>query len=677
MLKLFSRMERTRNIVIVVFAILVAGSMVAVPGLINRFRNTAASPVEPTEVIAKVGSDVVTVADLNTLKESYSQMLGGQMNLAQLGGDKRFVDGLIRDRIVAQEAARLGLAASDAEVATTIRKRFTDASGKFMGVSDEKEAIKRYTETVSARYGDVERFERQVRDQIAAEKLQAFITAGVRVSEEEVQDDYKRKNITFDVVYVAVTAAKLAEKIQPSDEELRAYYEQRKTDYRILEPQKKIRYLFIDQAKMGEKLQVPDEELKAAFDKLQGEAKLAGVKVQQIVLKVARKDLDATVEAKAKSLVEKARGTTGNATEEAFAELARGNSEDPATAKNGGFLAKPVKKDPNKPDALYERAVDLQPGTVTDPIKYGGNWYILRAGEKVEKTFEQSKPELLVSMRNTRAYSSAAALAARAAELLKQSKDFPGVAKQLASEANMKPEEMVKETGYIKPGDDVPGIGVMQQFEQGIAALNNPNDVGERTPVKGGFAIPMLIDKKEPRIPDFDEVKDKVMQAVKQQRAKDQLEGKAKELADSVNSASDMKAAAEKLGLTAETAAAYKLGTPLGEAGTSPAADDAIYTLQENGVSKTPIKIGDAWVIVGATKRTEADLAEYAKQRDQLMQTALSARRNQVFDDYINAVQARMQQEGKIKIYDDVLARLAEDQPAALPQQPRLPIRTK
>ena len=68
---------------------------------------------------------------------------------------------------------------------------------------------------------------------------------------------------------------------------------------------------------------------------------------------------------------------------------------------------------------------------------------------------------------------------------------------------------MVKETPYIKPGDDVPDIGSNQQFEQVVAPLNNPNDVGERTGVKGGFAIPMLVDKKEPRIPDFDEVKTK------------------------------------------------------------------------------------------------------------------------------------------------------------------------
>ena len=44
------------------------------------------------------------------------------------------------------------------------------------------------------------------------------------------------------------------------------------------------------------------------------EFKEAGVKVQQIVLKVARKDLDAQVEQKAKDLIAKLRGPTGQGT---------------------------------------------------------------------------------------------------------------------------------------------------------------------------------------------------------------------------------------------------------------------------------------------------------------------------------------------------------------------------
>ena len=271
-------------------------------------------------------------------------------------------------------------------------------------------------------------------------------------------------------------------------------------------------------------------------------------------------------------------------------------------------------------------AVDMQPGDVSDiPIKYAGNWYILRRGESVPKTFEEAKPELLASLRNRRGYVAAAKLAERAQNRLKETKDPQKVAQELAAEANMKPGEMVKETPFVKPGDDVPGIGSSQQFEAVIAPLNNPNDVGDKTGVKGGFAIPMLVDKKEPRVPELEEVKTKVAQALKQQRAKEQLEQKAKEIAASVNSAADVKAAAEKAGFEVATESDYKLGAPLGKAGTSPALDEAVYALKTGEVTKSPLKVGDSWVVLGVANRHEADLAEFAKQREQLTQSMLSS----------------------------------------------------
>lgn len=669
MLKFFSRLERTRGLIIVIFAVMMAVSLVIfyAPG-----RNSASMmPASSTEVLARVGGEDVTVGDLQTLKDSYMQMFGGQISLAQLGGDKRFLDGLIRDRIIAQEAERLGLAASDAEVADKIRKEFKDASGKFVGFD-------RYKESVVGRYGSIERFERQIRDQIAAEKLQAFVTAGVRVSDAEVQDDYKRKNTTFQVVYVPVTADKLAQKIQPSDEELRAFFDQHKTEYRILEPQRKVRYLFINQAKAGEKLQISDDDLRQEYDKLTPERKQAGVRVQQIVFKVARPDLDDQVRQKAENLATQLRAASGGGavTEEAFATAAKGNSEDATTAQQGGYLPAPVKRNLNKADPLYDRMLELQEGEMTEAFKQGNNYYILRRGASVPKTFEDAKPELIAAQRNSRAYAIAAQLAARAETRLKETKDFQKVAQELAPEANMTPADMIKETLYIKPGDDVPGIGNNQNFSDAVAALQNPNDVGTRTGVRDGFAIPMLLDKREPRIPEFEEVKDKVAQALKQERAKQQLEQKTNELASSAASAADLKTVAEKLGLEAKTEDNYKLGAPLGEAGTSPAADDAIFNLKEGEITRPPVKIGDNWVVIGATKRTEADLTEFAKQRDQLMQSALSARRNQVFDDYITNLQATMQRDGKITIYKDVLAKVSEDEPVAAPPRrapPRIP----
>jgi len=663
MLKQLSKLERTRNILILGFVALMAVSLVLF------FRpNSGTTRLEPTKsstVLAVVGGEEITVGEFAThklnLQARYSQF-GPQFSLERMGyTDSRILDELIMSRVIALEAERLGLGASESEVRERAANMFRDPAGKFLLVdASGKLDMSKYQERV----GDIPTFERGVAQDIAREKLEALITAGVNVSEDEVKEDYKKKNTSLDLTYVAVSATKLAEKISPTDDEMKAYFDKHKGDFYIGEPQKKIRYIFIDQDKSGQKVQIADKELQDEFNNLQPQYKQAGVKIQQIFLKVAREDLEETVKKKADDLVTKARGQSGTATEDGFAELAKGNSEDPVTAKNGGHVEGLVKKNANKPDDPYQKTLEMQPGEVTDPIKYKNGYYILRRGESVPKTFEMAKPELLVSLRNRRGYTIAQKLAQKAEEKLKQTKDAQKVAQELAAEANMNAADMVRETPFIKTGDDVPNIGSSQQFEDAIAPLTNANDVGERTGIKNGFAVPMLIDKRDPRIPEFDEVKEKVRAAVKDERAKSQLEQTAKDIIASAKTPADLKAAAQKYGLEAKAEANYKIGTPLADLGSSAILDDPLYKSGNTGaVLSSPIFLNENYIILGVNKRTDADMAEFTKQRDTLVDTALKDRRDQVFQDYLTTVKLEMQRDGKIKIYKDALDELQEEQP--------------
>jgi peptidyl-prolyl cis-trans isomerase D len=674
MLKQLSKFERTSKVLILGFVGLMAVSLVLFfrPG----GSSSAVEPTKSSEVVASVGGDDITLGEFATQKQNLQMQFsrfGGQVSLMQMGyTDDKILDGLIQRKVAVQEARRLGLDASAAEVNERIRKTFSDAAGKLTLVdSSGKLDMAKYEQRV----GDVAAFERGIAEDIAREKLEALVSASVRVSEEDVQADFKKKNTSFDLTYVVVSATKLAEKIEPSEDELKDYFEKHKTDYNILVPQKQIRYVFIDQDKSGQKLQIADKDLHDEYDALDPKYKQAGVKVQQIVLKVAREDLDASVKAKADGLVAKARGNGDTVSEDAFAELAKGNSEDPATAKDGGRVSGIVKKDLNKKDDPYQQVLDMQPGEVTDPVKYKNAYYILRRGDPVPKTFDEAKKELEVSLRNRRGYTAAQKIAQKVQDRLKETKDPQKVAQEFAGEANMNPADMVRTTPFIKPGDDVQNIGSSQQFEEAIAPLNSPNDVGERVGIKNGFAVPMLVEQRPPRIPDFDEVKDKVRAAVKDEKARGLLEQKAKEIVAAAKSPGELKAAAEKAGLETKAEANYKLSTPLGEAGSSSLIDEPLYAAKAGDVLQ-PIFLNQNYLVIGVNKKTDADLTEYAKQRDSLMQQALTSRKGQVFEDYLTSVMTRMKQAGKITIYKDVLDTLAEDQPEALPaQRPRLPAR--
>ena len=661
MLKFFSRMERTRNFVLLLFAILMVVSLIV---FYAPTRDTVQSTlVQSEETAAEVGGEEVTVGELVRQKDAYVRFTGDSQPA------KKLLEQIISSRIARIEADQLGLRATDAEVAAEIREQFKPEEGKPF---DQK----RYEQNAVQNAGSVSALEESVRDSLSAQKLQAFITAGISVSEEEVLEDYQRSNTKFEVTYVPVSVADLAQTIKPTDEELKKYFEENKKNYYISTVQKKIRYLFLNTAKIGERLDIPEADLKAEYDKLPEDKKMAGVQGYEIVLRVPKPEFDAEIAAKANQIVERLKKDGGAVSEETFAEVARGQSENPNTARSGGKIPGLIKQNPNNPEDPYQRLLTMKPGDVTAPISYQSRYFILRRGEDVPKSYENAKKELEVSLRNRRAYAAAAEIAQKAVARLKEVKDIQQVAREFAPQANMSASEMIKETDYIKPGDKVQDIGTSPQFEQGIAGLENVNDIGDRTPVPNGFAIPVLVDKREPRDAEFEDVKAQVAETYKIDQARDKVEEIAKQIISGAGSASGLASAAEGRGLKSQEQKNYILGSPLGQgptATTNEQLEDAIWGLKEGEITKNPIKLGDNWYVVGLNKREESNMEDFAKQRDELFEKKLAEKRNRVFTDYLAATRAEMEAAGKIKIYKEALKKVdgpvetGDDAPPGLP----------
>ena len=310
--------------------------------------------------------------------------------------------------------------------------------------------------------GTVAAYEESIRDELSANKVRAFVTAGVRVSDAEVLESFRRKNTKFDLSYVAISTADVAQNINPGDDDLMKYFEANKKDYYISLPQKKIKYIFLNTSKVGEKLNISDADLKVEYDKLPPERRQAGVNVQEIVLRVASPDFEASQLEKANQIVQNLRKDSPTVSEEKFAEAAKGQSERPGTATNGGRVAGLVRQNPSNSDDPYQRVLTMNEGDITEPIKFGSNFYILRKGKTQPKSFEDMKKELEVGMRNRKAYAANSALAQKVAAKLKEVKDVEKVVAEFAPQANMSAGEMIKETGYVKPGDEVKDLAYLR-----------------------------------------------------------------------------------------------------------------------------------------------------------------------------------------------------------------------
>ncbi|HEV8159664.1 MAG TPA: SurA N-terminal domain-containing protein, partial [Pyrinomonadaceae bacterium] len=278
-------MKRTRSFVLLLFSVVMVLSLILFYSPTGGVQETMRAS---DETVANVNGEYISVGEIIRQQEMYSQFGASPA--------KTLLNGLISRRILRLEANRLGLRATDAEVAQAIRDQYKSDDGTpFDQV--------RYEENVAERYGSVANFEQAMRDDLSAAKVQAFITSGVTVSEQEVIDDYKRQNTKFDLTYIPISVTDLAQTIKPSDEELKNYFEQNKATYYISSPQKKIRYIFLETSKVGEKLDISDEELKAEYEKLPEDRKKAGVEGQEIVLRVPRPEEEQTQMQKANQIV--------------------------------------------------------------------------------------------------------------------------------------------------------------------------------------------------------------------------------------------------------------------------------------------------------------------------------------------------------------------------------------
>ncbi len=646
MLKFFSRLERTRNFVLIIFAVIMVVSLIIFYAPSNT--NPQDDLTRSTEAVAKVGSERITVGEMATIMQSRGSQFPAKFML----------NPMISQRIMRIEAKKLGFAASDLELANYIRENFKPEEGKPFEQA-------KYEQYAASQGGSVAKFEESLRDSISAQKLEAFLTSGVTASEDEVVKDYQRKNTKFDLTYVPVVASDIAQTVTPSDEELKAYFEKNKATFYISQAQKKVKYIFLNTSKVGEKMTLTDADLQTEYQNVPEEKKYKGVEGQEIVLRIPKPEDEAAVMERAAQVIERLKKNGENITAETFSEVAKGFSENPATAGTGGKLPGLVKEDQTKADDPYQQLVKMQPNTITAPVSYKGRVFILRRGEAIPKTFEDAKKELEVSLRNRRAYTVTAELAKKISADLKETKNIDTTAAKFAGEANMAVKDMIKETGFVKAGDDIAGIGISAQFEQGIAGLENASDVGDQIPVKDGFAIPMLLQKSEPRDATFDEVKDKVTEAVKIEQARGRVEEIAKQLGGASN-ATELANLAKSKNVKSKEQKSFILGAPLGEgpsAATSEQLEDAIFKLKNGEVTKTPIKVGDNWYVVGVTSRTEADMNEFAKQRDTLVQAKLQEKRGQVFQDYLASVRQKMEASKEIQVYQEAMAKLESDKP--------------
>ena len=187
---------------------------------------------------------------------------------------------------------------------------------------------------------------------------------------------------------------------------------------------RKIRYLLVDLDAIRAKTVVPAADIDQAYNNgIEQYTTPEQIRASHILLKTEGKD-DAEVKARAEALLKQVKSGAD------FAALARKNSEDEASAKNGGDLDY-FSRGRMIPE-FEQVAFQLMPGDTSDLVKTSYGYHIIKLVDKkpgTTKTLAEVRPQINDQLASERAQAQAADLATKLAKDISKPADLDKVAK--------------------------------------------------------------------------------------------------------------------------------------------------------------------------------------------------------------------------------------------------------
>jgi peptidyl-prolyl cis-trans isomerase D len=563
------------------------------------------------------------------LPEQYAQLF--MPRLVEQAGQQ-----LILQKVLLAKAASLGIQANEDDVRAFLHTgqygELLFPNGQFIG--DDK-----YRQFISSQFDmSVGDFQKALADDITINRLRAFLTDGVTVSDKEIRDQYRKQNVKIKFDYAVLSSDDLRKQINPSDADLQAFFTKNAARYATAVPEeRKITYFAfnLDQVPGGAPKATP-QELQAYYNAHQAEYQQPEqARSRHILIKFPGGAAKTDVEAKAKAdaLLKQIQGGAD------FADLAKKNSEDPGSGAQGGELgfARRGTMVPEFDSAIFNNKI----GDVKI-VKSQFGYHIVQVEER-QTAHTQPMNEVLPTIQ---------------VQILRQkeSQAESAYAQQLATEA--------AKNGLAKTADahhlqlvTTPSLnaqGTIAGLPDGSQVITKAfsvkqGDAPTFAPSGEGFAIFQVTGLTPPHAPTFADWKDKVAKDYGDERLPQLLSQKTKELADKAHAENDLAKAAQEVGATVKTSDLVGDSGQVPDFGQVGSVAPQLFEMTVGSISG-PINAQRTGVVAKLVDKQEPTADEITKNLDQTREQALEQRRDEAFGIFVGAAQDQFKKARLIQI---------------------------
>ena len=574
------------------------------------------------ESISKLEYEKTYQDMLTNLRNEYKSVWNDNL-IKVLDLKNRALEELIEQKLITQEAGRIGLSVTKKEV----REKILEIPGLITnGRFDEN----RYRYWLSSQQLTPEAFEKNYSQDLLRQKLIQFLSTFLVLSDQEILDNYKYVNEKINLDFIKFSPDEFKASVKKDKEAIKVFFEDRKENYRI--PEKiKIAYIKISPESFNDKVKLSEDDLKGYYeDNIDMFTQEKEVKASQILFRVppnATPEEQKKIKEKAESVLEMAKKG------EDFAKLAREYSDDPSK-ENGGDLG--YFKRGRMIKEFEDAAFSLKKGEISGLVKTSYGYHIIKVDdikEKKVKPFDEVRAKIDGIMRHNRTMDMA---------------DEKGLSliDQLPYDVNLKQfaadhDEPYGSTEFFSRSEPAPLVSGNSKLIETLFSLEK----GETTDLveqNDEYYIMQMIDKENSYLPKLDEVYTKVEADYIEDVALKDAGIEAEKYLEKLKEGSNWEDLAKEKHRTVESTDFFtRNGTP-GKIGIVPGIQDAAFKLTADKPFPDKVFKNDegAYVIKWEAKQ-DIDITKYKEEKERYAESLLRTKRQEVFNDWLNKMKAK------------------------------------